>query len=170
MGRSHQRTFYDATVPSNIPSGSLAGVYAGYGSYQWPQSEVDRMAGVFGIYTGTDPHGAVHARCCDVEPGADKPAMVAAFVKEREHLGHHDAISYSDESEWEAIEKACIDAGVYPAWWIASPGNNDPAALRSPIRKVQPVAVQNEWTNGFDRSVILGDLRFTLPRFFQATG
>lgn len=175
--RRHPKTFQDSTSGSNIASGKLAAVYVEFGSYQWRDADIDRMAGVFGIVTGGDPHNDAHlARFCDTEPQAFVPSRVPQFLHARQALHHNDYGSYNDISEWGQIEQDCIDAGIYPAWWIAAPGKSlaDCAALRSPIRGVQPVAVQNFWGSGWDQSVILQpahpSMQFTAPEKFRATG
>lgn len=175
--RQHPTTFRDATSGQNIASGLLAAVYVEFGSYQWAQHDIDRMAGVFGIVTGGDPHHDAHlARCCDTEPKAFTPGRVPLFLQARIDLGHRDGMSYNDESEWGQIEQDCIDKRVYPYWWIAAPGKSpaECAALRSPIRGVQPVAVQNYWGQAYDQSIILQPntpaMQFTSPSHFHGTG
>lgn len=176
MSRQHVLTFQDSAEGRNIASGKYAGVYVAHGSFQWSQFDVDRMAGVFGICEASDSGAAHLARCIATEPGAAVPGAVPGFVEERHALGHRDSLSYSDQNDWEAIEKDCIDAGVYPWWWIAAPGKSldECRAMRSPIRGVQPVAVQNFWGNGFDQSVVLRPgspaMQFTPPHEFHATG
>jgi hypothetical protein len=175
--KRHATTFQDATTGRNIASGKLAAVYVEYGSYQWTDADVDRMAGVFGIATGGNPSQDAHlARCCDTEPQAFTPGMVPEFIKARMALGHRDAMCYCDQSEWEEIEKDCIAAGVYPWWWIACPGKSvaEAQALRSLVKGIQPVAAQNLWTQGYDESVILRPstpaMQFVPPHKFHSTG
>lgn len=172
----HPTTFQDSANGHNIASGKYAGVYVAHGSFQWSERDVDRMAGVFGISENSDPGAAKLARCIATEPGAAVAGAVPQFCHERRALGHHDYLSYSDQADWEEIERDCIDAGIYPAWWIAAPGKThaECADLRSPIRGIQPVAVQNEWHAGYDQSVILQPghpaMQFTPPHHFHATG
>lgn len=174
--RRHPLTFQDSAEGRNIASGKLAAVYVAHGSYQWTPFDVHRMAGVFGVCENSDTQSAHLARCIATEKGAAIPQAVPAFIIERHHLGHNDGLSYSDQSDWEQIEQDCIDHGTYPWWWIAAPGLTPAqcAELRSPIRGVQPVAVQNEWHAGYDQSIILRPdspaMHFTPPHQFHATG
>jgi hypothetical protein len=173
---NHPTTFQDSANARSIASGKYAAVYVAHGSYQWAQRDVQRMAGVFGVSENPDPEAAHLARCMAVEQGAARPQDMPQFIRNRHALGHNDALSYSSRADWQAIEQACIDAGVYPWWWIAAPGLSltECRALRSPIRRVQPVAVQNQWFQGYDESVILRPsspaMQFTPPAHFHGTG
>lgn len=170
MPRRHQLHFYDASEPRNVPSGVYAAVYVSQPDVAWPQAEVDRMRGVFGISESGEAGYAHRARCIAVEDGAAQPLDVVGFLQiRREHYGDRGMV-YCDRSIWPTVEQVTIDHGLAPDWWIAAPDIQDPGSLRSEHHGTIPVAVQNIWRPGFDLSVVLGVLHFTLPHHFNATG
>jgi hypothetical protein len=165
------RHVFDATTPSNVPSHQLAIVYVNLdGSFAWSQEEVDRMEGIIGISESTDPAYARFARCFAVEPGADSPERSPDFIRARHHHGHKDAMGYVNLSNWAATERACIDAGFDPDWFVAHPGDRHPDRLRSPIHGKKPVLVQIAFGRGFDTSLVMRPMEFTRPAHFHATG
>lgn len=119
--------FYDAATPENVPSGVYAAYYA-MGSFRWPQSQIDRMAKVFGISTSTDPSYAKVARCLDMERGAASTSELPAFMHVRaEHVGgFHDVVGYVNRSNWDQARLAVHDAGLpEPLWWVATLDGTD---------------------------------------------
>ena len=168
---SHRRRFYDAADPSSVPDHSLAAVYVNTdGSFAWPKKHVNRMRGVFGVSESGNASFARYARCVAVEPGAAEPSQVPGFLTARQGHGHHDGMCYVNLSNWAEVERVCLDHGLDPDWWVAHPGDGHPEELRSPIKHKHPIAVQTIWTNAYDISVILGDLKFTPPDQFHPTG
>ena len=173
----HPTTFQDSANGRNIASGKFAAVYVAHGSYQWTRSDVDRMAGVFGISENPDPLAAKLARCIAVEPGAGTVSSVVGFLKERASHGHKDGMIYCDQADLPACVNAAHGAGLHPFFWVAAPGKSvdECRALQGSTGLGHAlVAVQNEWFTGYDQSVILQPdspaMHFTPPHSFHPTG
>jgi hypothetical protein len=115
-------TFYDSTVPSEIPAHQLIAAYAD-GDYKVPRSSVSDPATVIWIDVNG---GDANATALDVEPGDATPSEAAVWVRNR-LTDHPDAtaVVYTMRSEW-AATKASV--ATLPAWmqsrvrwWIADP-------------------------------------------------
>jgi hypothetical protein len=113
---------YDSVLPSALPSGQPAAVYAD-GPYAASASQVAGHSSLLWIDTnGSDPS----ANVLDVEPGDATPAGAAQWVDAR--LSAYPtsvAIVYTMLSDWQAVQDNV--AGL-PAWmqshvqyWIADP-------------------------------------------------
>lgn len=155
MSHSHL-LFYDAANPRNIPSGVHAAVYIN-GEFKWPQSEIDRMAGVFSVSVEREAYWAQQARCIDVEKGAALPEDVVSFIKER-RKHYDDATAYVNRSNWDAVRNLVAEAHIpQPFYWVSTlDGTTDvPGAW----------AVQDHggMTSPYDTSILFGVNNFHKP-------
>lgn len=147
--------FYDAATPENVPSGVYAAYYVN--GFVWPQSQIRRMARVFGISVRPDAFWARFARCLDIERGAANPSDLVPFMHERAaHVGgFHDVVAYVNRSNWSDAQRRVQDAGLpAPLWWVATLDGTD----------IQDCwACQQFGHPGFDLSVLHGVDNFRKP-------
>jgi hypothetical protein len=117
---------YDSVLPTAIPAGEVAAVYA-TGGYAASAATVAGHRSVVWIDTrGTDPE----ANALDVEPGDATPYIAGQWVKQR--LSKHPnavAIVYTMRSEWQQVKD---NVAQLPGWmqskvryWIADPTGYD---------------------------------------------
>jgi hypothetical protein len=113
---------YDSVMPSALPSGQAAAVYAD-GPYAASAAEVTGHSSVLWIDTnGSDPS----ANVLDVEPGDATPAGAAQWVDARLTAQPQSvAIVYTMLSDWQEVQDY---VGGLPSWmqsqvryWIADP-------------------------------------------------
>lgn len=141
---------YDSTVPTAIPTGQPAAVYA-TGAYATP--DVVGHAQVLWIDTnGTDPA----ANALDVEPGDVTPQAAAPWVDA--HLTDYPntvAIVYTMRSDWPAVQASM---GTLPAWmqphvryWIADPTD---------VPHVLPGSSATQWYWGSSYDISTADPNF----------
>jgi hypothetical protein len=115
-------TFYDSTVPSEIPAHQLIAAYAD-GDYKVPRSSVSDPATVIWIDVNG---GDANATALDVEPGDATPAGAAQWVNAKlTATPHSDAIVYTFKSDWTSVQNSIHQL---PSWeqshvkyWIADP-------------------------------------------------
>jgi hypothetical protein len=114
---------YDSVIPSAIPRGHVAAVYA-TGPYTASQSQVAGRGGaVVWIDTmGSDPS----ASALDVEPGDATPSIAATWARQRlSQHPHAVARIYTMISEWGSVKAAIagLPKGMQSRvrWWIADP-------------------------------------------------
>ncbi len=113
---------YDSVLPSALPSGQPAAVYAD-GPYAASASQVTGHSSVVWIDTnGSDPS----ANVLDVEPGDATPAGAAQWVDARlTQQPNSVAIVYTMLSDWQQVQD---EVAALPSWmqshvqyWIADP-------------------------------------------------
>jgi hypothetical protein len=144
--------FYDSVIPSAIPAGGIAAVYA-TGPYAASPSQVAGRRTVIWIdVTGTDPA----ASALDTEPSDATPQQAADWALARLRTRPH-AIAriYTMLSEWPAVQADV--ASTVPAamrsrirWWIA-----DPTGV--PHLVPGSDATQWYWGSGYDISTAKAD-------------
>jgi len=115
-------TFYDSTVPSQIPASQQIAAYAD-GAYKVERSSVSNPAQVIWIDING---GDANANALDVEPGDASPSQVAAWVRHR-LTAHPDSIAivYTMRSDWTAAKASVATLPAWMQarvkWWIADP-------------------------------------------------
>jgi hypothetical protein len=145
-------TFYDSTVPSEIPAHQLIAAYAD-GDYKVPRSSVSDPATVIWIDVNG---GDANATALDVEPGDATPAEAAVWVRTR-LTDHPDAtaVVYTMRSEWAATKAsvATLPASMQSKvrWWIADPTG---------VPHIVPGSQATQWYWGADY-----DINSALPGF-----
>jgi hypothetical protein len=113
---------YDSVIPSAIPAGHVAAVYA-TGPYTASPSQLAGKGPIVWIDTiGSDPA----ASALDIEPGDATPSVAATWAYNRlKSRPHAVARLYTSISEWGAVKAAV--AGLPRTmqsrirWWIADP-------------------------------------------------
>jgi hypothetical protein len=115
-------TFYDSTVPSQIPANQQIAAYAD-GAYKVERSSLTNPDQVIWIDING---GDANASALDVEPGDASPSQVAAWVRHR-LTAHPDAtaIVYTMRSDWTAAKASVATLPAWMRsrvrWWIADP-------------------------------------------------
>ena len=143
-GKQYQ--FYDSVIPSAIPAGGIAAVYATGPFAASPSAVASRSKVMWIDVTGSDPQ----ASALDTEPSDATPQQAATWAWNRLHQYPHAlARIYTMRAEWPQVQALVAS---YPAnirarirWWIA-----DPTGYPHMVPGAD--ATQWYWGSGYDES------------------
>lgn len=97
MSQQHHKLIWDSTVPSNVPSGSLAIAYF-LGRYEWSPGDISRMTAVYRLCEvgGQDWFRVMeYCRGVGVEPSAASVQDAIMACHARAQHGHDDFTVYT---------------------------------------------------------------------------
>jgi hypothetical protein len=133
-------TFYDATVPQNVPAHAPLATYAD-GPYAASPSEVSGHHVMWIDTDGSDPR----ANALDIEPGDATPTQAASWVEAHEKADPSTKpVLYMSQSNWGAVQ-ASVSSLPSPVrakvlYWVADPGG--------PKHLTGAWATQYNWPDG----------------------